>query len=104
MPDKKPVEVRPLVKGRAALMNAARFGQDTIIKRLLAGKIDQETKNAALISAIINNQTAVVQQLIEAGANVNAREQLFGRTPLMYITNKISKEIETLLKIAGAVR
>lgn len=56
----------------------------------------------ALISAVINNRPAAVRLLIEAGADVRARDRLFGRTAAQYVRRGTSREIVELLRAAGA--
>src|SRR5262249_3670139 len=86
VPNIKPRQIRPLIKGREALMDATRRGHAVIVARLLTEEVEPDTMNSALISAVINNRVEIVRLLIKAGADVNARERLFDRTPLMYIT------------------
>jgi ankyrin repeat protein len=83
-------------------MAATMEGHTAIVKKLLERGIDSAAKNAALVSAVINNRTGIVRLLVEYGAEVNARDPLFGRTPLMYATSRTSEEITELLVVAGA--
>jgi hypothetical protein len=103
VPDSQPIMIRPLALGREAVLDATRRGHTAIVKRLLGGPIDSETKNTALISAVINNRVEIVRLFIQAGADVNTRETLFHRTPLMYVSDRTNKAITMLLKTAGAV-
>ena len=97
------VEISPAVKGREAFLDAIRRGHTKVAKRLLATGVDLSLKNAGLVSAVINNRVEIVRLLIDAEADVNSRDSLFERTPLMYVTPRTSKDIVRLLKGAGAV-
>jgi len=103
VPETNSHEIRLKAKGRDALIEAARRGHTTVIKRLLFEGVDADSQNAALVSAVINNRVEAVKLLIKAGADVNAREELFDRTPLMYARSKAGQEVVKLLKGAGAV-
>src|SRR6266705_5029339 len=87
------VEIRPAAKGREAFLDAIRRGHAKVAKRLLATGVDLALKNAGLVSAVINNRVEIVRLLIDAEADVNSRESLFEKTPLMYVTSRTSKEI-----------
>lgn len=68
--------------------------------------VNAKTKNdktALMFAAESNRDTAVIRTLIKAGANVNARETLFGDTVLMHAAmfNSNPSIIEILIK-AGA--
>ena len=72
-------------KGRAGLLLAVELQSTKVIKVLLADpKIEAEVRNSkgesALMLAAIHGQTELVQQLIDAGADVNKT----GWTPLHY--------------------
>jgi hypothetical protein len=87
---------------KPSLRAVASCGNIRILEELLAEAADQDEKNEALISAVINNQLTAVEMLIAAGADVNAKDNLFGRTAIMYVTKRTRKEIVRLLGAAGA--
>ena len=101
VPDADPAEFRLPVKGREAFMDAARRGHVAVLNRLLVEGVGQATKDAALISAVINNHPGVVRLLLAAGANVHAKDSLFGKDALMYVTNRTSGQIVRLLATAS---
>lgn len=101
VPGTNPVRVRPPVKGRDAFVGAARRGHAAVIKRLLTEGVEQEPKDAALISAVINDHPEVVRLLLDAGANVHAKESLFGKDATMYVTGRTSGRIVDLLNAAS---
>ena len=84
-------------EGEPSLGEAVRSGNSRVLERLLAKDREQSEKNEALISAVINNQVMAVKVLLDAGANVNARDSLFGKTPMMYVTKRTNNEIVRLL-------
>ena len=93
-----------LASGRElSLGEAARLGNVPVLRELLAGSPGQGERDEALISAVINNRPAAVRVLIEAGADVRARDRLFGRTAAQYVRRGTSREIADLLRAAGAV-
>ena len=98
VPDTEPVEIRLPVKSRKAFIEAARRGHSPIVQRLLAEGVGQKTKDAALISAVINDRLGIVKLLLDAGADVHAKDSLFGKDALMYVTDRTSKEIVRLLE------
>jgi hypothetical protein len=87
----------------ASLHAAVTRGKTDLLKSLLEGEsVSNEEKNEALISAVINNQTKAVKMLLEAGAAVNAKDRLFGRTVMIYVTKRTREEITQLLIDFGA--
>jgi hypothetical protein len=84
-------------KDELSLRDVARCGNIRGLEKLLAEDIDQDEKNKALISAVINNQVEAAKVLLDAGADVNARDNLFDKTPMMYVTKRTSGEIVLLL-------
>lgn len=102
VPDQTPIEFRRVARGRERFLDATRRGHTAIVRKLLDRGVDAAVRNAALVSAVINNRTEIVRLLIASGAEVNDKDVLFGRTPLMYATSRTSKEILELLIVAGA--
>jgi ankyrin repeat protein len=85
-----------------SLHTAASRGKTAVVKSLLDGAgVSDEERNEALISAVINNRLEAVKLLLEAGADVNAEDRLFGRTAMMYVTKRTRKEIIELLIGSG---
>lgn len=104
VPDADPVRIRLPVGGREGFMDAARRGHVVVLKRLLAEGVGQETKDAALISAVINNFPDAVRLLLDCGANAHAEDDLFGRDALTYVTGRTGDEIVRLLETASGNR
>ena len=90
----------------AALMNAANYGREEIIKILLdsGASIDAVLDNnmsTPLCFAASRNHTKIVKILVERGANVNLNTSK-NTTPLMHaVSHQNFEMVETLLK-AGA--
>lgn len=103
VPDQTPIKYRPVARARVGLVDAAMRGHTATVTKLLDRGVALAAKNAALVSAVINDRAGIVRLLIESGAEVNAREPLFGRTPLMYATSRTSKGTMELLVAAGAL-
>jgi hypothetical protein len=82
-------------------MDAARCGHVAVLERILAEGVGQEAKDAALISGVINNLPEVVRLLLEAGADVHAKDSLFGKDALMYVTGGTSERVVRLLETAS---
>ena len=59
-------------------------------------------KQAALTWAAYNNAADAAKLLIQAGADMNARENMYGMTALMLAEERDAKEVLALLKAAGA--
>lgn len=92
--------------GETMLMTAARTGKVEAVKLLLANGADPRAVEGwrgqtALMWAAAENHTAVVQTLIEAGADVNARSN-GGFTPLLFAVRAGRTETVTLLLSKGA--
>jgi len=85
-----------------SLGEAARLGNITLLRRLLAEGAGQVERDEALISAVINNRPAAVRVLLKAGADVRAKDKLFGRTAALYVGRGTSSEITDLLRAAEA--
>jgi len=68
--------------------------KEDIIKDL--GNLSQKEKNKNLFNAIFNNNIEEVKLLIEAGANVNAKDE-YGYIPLIIASANNYKEIVKLL-------
>ena len=96
----KPFRLRQLSHGREQFVEAARLGYQSIIKRMVGEGQPPEALNAALITSVINNHRPVVELLIKSGADVTAKENLFGKTALMFVTRFTDPQIEVLLREA----
>lgn len=90
--------------GRTRLSRAAESGDKEIVQMLLAtGKVDingrdGEHKETALIWAAKNGHTAIVELLLDAGADVNVKEQELGETALtLAIENGHETIVQALL-------
>lgn len=89
--------------GREALLEAVRRGHHARVKRLISDGVDSEAKDAALVSAVINKHEDIVSLLLANGANPNARDNTFNRTPLVYAEDRrAGRRIIEALKAAGA--
>lgn len=89
-----------------ALVSAAAEGELDKVKQLLAtgadiDKIDTETGTSALMEAVESNNQEMVQVLLSAGADVNAKNK-HGRTALMSMEEETTAEIIETLISAGA--
>ncbi len=88
------------------LLNAARVGHVDIIELLLARRgLNINYQNSlgmtALMSAVMGRQVGVVEFLLQSGADVDLK-MTNGRTALMFAVRSDEKEIQKLLKAAGA--
>jgi ankyrin repeat protein len=95
----------------SALQVAATYSQpnqDAIVRLLLRRGADPNIGNdenmTPLNSAAYHGYTSVVEQLIEAGANVDAAETRYGYTPLAHAARNGHVQIIKLLLSAGANR
>jgi ankyrin repeat protein len=79
-------------------LDAIRHKEEKVVRRFLQNDTDSEMLNAGLISAVINNRVEIVRLLLEAGADRNYQEPLFGKTSLQYVGSQTSSEITRLLE------
>ncbi|MGH9767406.1 MAG: ankyrin repeat domain-containing protein [Blastocatellia bacterium] len=73
------------------------------LEEMLMGAADQTDKNEALILTVLHNQVEAARVLIKAGADVNAKDKLLGKTAGMYVTKRTKKEMVQLLREAGSL-
>lgn len=89
-----------------ALRRAATAGDLVKVKELLAAGVDVNAANAyggtALAFAADKGHAAVVDLLIERGANINARDSFYGSTPLAWAVRHEHLEIVRTLLAKGA--
>src|SRR5262245_7881693 len=69
------------------IRDMAGVGNADALEEMLMGYVNQMEKDEALISAVINNQLEAARILISAGADVNAKDNLFGKTVSKYLSN-----------------
>ena len=96
----------PNREGMTPLAMAALYGSAPIVDRLLKAGADAKqlgpNGESMVMLAARNGNPEVIRLLVEAGANVNAREPLRGTTALMWAVEQRHPEaVEALLK-AGA--
>jgi ankyrin repeat protein len=76
------------------------------VKRLIESGVDANEENdygnIPLHIGIEKDCVDIVEYLLQNGANVNAKEELLHRTPLIYAASQGRKEIVTLLLKYGA--
>jgi len=94
-----------LTSGETALMEAARRGNLPTVRALLSSKADinaKETKGGqnALMWAASQRHTAVVEELVRRGADVNAGAKS-GFTPLMFAAQRNDVDTAGILLRAG---
>jgi ankyrin repeat protein len=93
-------------KAQKALVVAAEFGRDEIIKALLAAKADINTQDAlgqtALMVAARDNHDTTVALLLNAKANTSLRDKLGKKTALMYASDRGNVNAVKLLLDAKA--
>ena len=97
VPDTDPTEIRLALKRRKAFIEAARRGHTAIVQQLLTEGVGQKTKDAALISSVINDRLEIVGLLLDAGADAHAKDGLLEKDAMMYVTKRTNKEIVGLL-------
>ena len=96
----------PLLSGETALMEAARRGNLDIVRALLSAKADPNAQEAnggqsALMWAVSQRHSAVVEELVKRGADVKAGSKT-GFTPLMFAAQQDDVESARILIDAGA--
>jgi ankyrin repeat protein len=95
-----------LMSGEAPLMEAARRGNVATVRALLSNKANPNAKESnggqnALMWAISQRQSAVVEALIEGGADVHPGSKT-GFTPLMFAAQRNDVDSARFLLRAGA--
>ena len=93
-------------EGMTPLAMAALYGNAPIVDRLLKGGVDAKSLGpngeSMVMFAARNGNPDVIRLLVEAGANVNAREPLRGTTALMWAVEQRHPEAVAALLKAGA--
>ena len=84
------------------LVDAAADGNLYKLKRLLNEGVSQQDKDLALLRAVYDDKLGAVEQLIEGGANPNARD-LQGQTPLMIAVVRADSCVSALIKARADV-
>src|SRR5215470_2294951 len=90
-------EYTPTISGMAEI------GNIQALEEMLVGAADQSEKNEALILTVLRNQVEAARVLINAGADVNAKDKLLRKTAGMYVTRRTKREMVQLLRAAGAL-
>ena len=96
----------PLMSGETPLMEAARRGNLATVRALLASKANPNARELnggqnALMWALSQRQSAVVEELLEGGADVHAGSKT-GFTPLMFAAQQGDAATARILLRAGA--
>jgi ankyrin repeat protein len=96
----------PLMSGETPLMEAARRGNLETVRALLSHKANPNARELnggqnALMWALSQRQSAVVEELIKGGADVHAGSKT-GFTPLMFAAQQGDAESARILLRAGA--
>jgi ankyrin repeat protein len=96
----------PLMSGETPLMEAARRGNLETVRALLSHKANTNARELnggqnALMWALSQRQSAVVQELLKGGADVHAGSKT-GFTPLMFAAQQGDAESARMLLRAGA--
>jgi len=95
-----------LLSGETPLMEASRRGNLETVRALLSAKADPNAKeenygHTALMAAVTQKHTAVVEELLRRGAEVDLGA-ISGFTPLMYAAQQTDADITRILIGAGA--
>jgi ankyrin repeat protein len=95
-----------LLSGETALMEASRRGNLDIVRALLSAKANPNAQEAnggqsALMWAVSQRHSAVVEELVRRGADVHAGSKT-GFTPLMFAAQQDDVESARILISAGA--
>ncbi len=92
--------------GWSALIYASKEGHLDVVRELLAQGADINAKKrygvTALICASRNGHLSIVRELLAQGADVNAKDAYDGSTALTHAVRKNQREIENVLRRAGA--
>ena len=97
---------KPLMSGETPLMEAARRGNLETVRALLSGGANPNAQEAnggqtALMWALSERQSAVVEELVKHGADVHAGSKT-GFTPLMFAAQQGDADSARILLRAGA--
>src|SRR5262245_23362123 len=93
-------------KGEEDLLLAIRKNDVESVKALIAGKVNVNAKyrydRTPLSFATDRGNSAIVKLLLDAGADVNAKDNFYGATPLSWASSKGYVEIVGMLLQRGA--
>ena len=88
-----------------ALLQASKEGNLELVKSLISQGADVNVKDkenaTSLMRAVSRNYEGIVKELLEKGADVNAVNN-WGYSPLKYTQKLNLKEMENILREAGA--
>ena len=94
------------VFGVTPMSEAALIGSEPVIRELLAAGVDPDSPNpegeTALMLVVRTGQIDAAELLIDAGADVNAKERWAGQTALMWAGAQLQPEMVKLLLANGA--
>jgi ankyrin repeat protein len=94
------------VFGVTAMSEAALIGSESVIRKLLAAGVHPDSPNpegeTALMLAVRTGRVEAAEVLINAGADVNAKERWAGQTALMWAGAQLQPEMVKLLLANGA--
>jgi ankyrin repeat protein len=94
------------VFGVTPMSEAALIGSEPVIRKLLAAGVDPDSPNpegeTALMLVVRTGRVDAAEVLIDAGADLNAKENWAGQTALMWAGAQLQPEMVKLLLASGA--
>ncbi len=94
------------VLGVTPMSEAALIGSEAVIRELLTAGVDPDSPNpegeTALMLVVRTGRVEAAELLIDAGADVNAKERWAGQTALMWAGAQLQPEMVKLLLANGA--